>query len=200
MTEGGGGGMQWNRKGCFINKVAETAQLMGNRYVTYTSTRTCTLHKAKGVEWLHNPHFKLKGIIKSSEYAAFRVVNGDSDLINGNLWIRWIILVISLHVLSRKIEWIFTLFVTDVTPWVVTSVITSFGVNIEWTVRDSTRWVVNFHSTGVRIEWISLLNEWNLFTPSIIHSISFHSVYYSLDFFFGEFSFLVPTTFLHVPN
>ena len=49
------------------------------------------------------------------------------------------------------------------TPWVVTSVITSFGVNIEWTGRDFTRKVVNFHSTGVRIEW--LLNEWNLFTP-----------------------------------
>ena len=44
----------------------------------------------------------------------------------------------------KQIEWIFTLFVTDVTPWVVTSVITSFGVNIEWTGRDSTRWVVNF--------------------------------------------------------
>ena len=54
---------------------------------------------------------------------------------------------------------IFTLFVTDVTPWVVTSVITSFGVNIEWTGQDSTRLVVYFHSTGVRIEWNSLLNE-----------------------------------------
>ena len=43
-------------------------------------------------------------------------------------------------VLSKKI------FVTDVTPWVVTSVITSFGVNIEWTGRNSTRWVGNFHS------------------------------------------------------
>ena len=32
------------------------------------------------------------------------------------------------------------------TPWVVTSVITSFGVNIESNGRDSTRWVVNFHS------------------------------------------------------
>ena len=31
----------------------------------------------------------------------------------------------------------------------MTSVITSFGVNIEWTGRDSTRWEVNFHSTGV---------------------------------------------------
>ena len=51
------------------------------------------------------------------------------------------------------------------TPWVVTSVITSFRVNIEWTGRDSNRWVVNFHSTGVRIEWNSLLNEWHLFTP-----------------------------------
>ena len=46
----------------------------------------------------------------------------------------------------KEREWILTLFVTDVTPWVVTSVITSFGVNIEWTGRDSTRWVVNFHS------------------------------------------------------
>ena len=51
------------------------------------------------------------------------------------------------------------------TPWVVTSVITSLGVNIESNGRDSTRWVVNFHSTGVRSEWNSLLNEWNLFTP-----------------------------------
>ena len=32
---------------------------------------------------------------------------------------------------KKKIELIFTLFVTDVTPWVVTSVITCFGVNIE---------------------------------------------------------------------
>ena len=67
---------------------------------------------------------------------------------------------------SLKIEWIFTLFVTDVTPWVVTLVITSFEVNIEWTGRDSTRWVVNFHSTGVRSEWNSL-----------------DGVNYSLDFF-----------------
>ena len=43
-------------------------------------------------------------------------------------------------VLCKKI------FVTDVTPWVVTSVITSFGVNIKWTGRNSTRWVGNFHS------------------------------------------------------
>ena len=63
--------------------------------------------------------------------------------------------------LSKIMEWIFTLFVTDVTPWGVTSVITSFGVNIEWTGRDSTRWVVNFHSTGFRIEWNSL----DFFTP-----------------------------------
>ena len=54
--------------------------------------------------------------------------------------------------------------------------ITSFGVNIEWTGRDFTRWVVNFHSTGVRIEWNSLLNlnEWNFFTTWMewnIHSI-----------------------------
>ena len=78
----------------------------------------------------------------------------------------------------KKMEWIFTLFVTDVTPWGVTSVITSFGVNIEWTGRDSTRWVVNFHSTGVRIEWNSLLNEWNFFSPRmewIIHSILLES-------------------------
>ena len=34
-------------------------------------------------------------------------------------------------VLSKKIQEIFTLFVNNVTPWVVTSVITSFGVNIE---------------------------------------------------------------------
>ena len=78
------------------------------------------------------------------------------------------------NILSKKIEWIFTLFVTDVTPWGVTSVITAFGVNIEWTGRDSARWVVNCHSTGVRIEWNSLLNEWNFFIPWmewIIHSI-----------------------------
>ena len=75
-------------------------------------------------------------------------------------------------------EWIFTLFVTEVTPWgETTSVITSFGVNIEWTGRDSTRWEMNIHSTGVRIEWNSLLNEWN----------------YSLDFFFIE---SIP---MHVP-
>ena len=61
------------------------------------------------------------------------------------------------HTLQKKIS-IHSIF----TPWVVTSVITSFGVNIEWTGRDFTRWVVNFHSTGVRIEWNSLLNEWNL--------------------------------------
>ena len=47
------------------------------------------------------------------------------------------------EILSKKIEGIVTLFFTEVTPWVVTSVITSFGVNIEWTGRDSTRWVVN---------------------------------------------------------
>ena len=58
-----------------------------------------------------------------------------------------------------------TLFTLFSLLWVVTSVITSLGVNIEWTGRDFTRWVVNFHSTGVRIEWNSLLNEWNLFTP-----------------------------------
>ena len=46
----------------------------------------------------------------------------------------------------KKMECIFTLFVTEVTPWGVTSVITSFGVNIEWTGRESTR-LVNFHST-----------------------------------------------------
>ena len=70
---------------------------------------------------------------------------------------------------SLKIEWIFTLFVTDVTPWVVTSVITSFGVNIEYTWRDSTRWVVN------QVK----------FTPQrmkFLHSID--GVNYSLDFFF----------------
>ena len=82
-------------------------------------------------------------------------------------------------ILSLKMEWIFTLFVTDVTPCGVTSVITSFGVNIKWTGRDSTRRVVNFHSTGVRIEWNSLLNEWNFFTP-------INGVNYSLDFFFLE--------------
>ena len=43
------------------------------------------------------------------------------------------------------------------TPWVLTSVITSFGVNIGWTRRVSTRWVVNFRSPGVRIERNSLL-------------------------------------------
>ena len=42
-----------------------------------------------------------------------------------------------------KIEWMFTLFVTDVTPLVVRSMIIYFGVNIEWTGR----WVVHFHST-----------------------------------------------------
>ena len=63
--------------------------------------------------------------------------------------------------LSKKIT-LFTLFSLI---WVMTSVITSFGVNIEWTGRDFIRWVVNFHSTGVRIEWNSLHNEWNLFTP-----------------------------------
>ena len=59
-----------------------------------------------------------------------------------------------------------------------TSVITSFGVDIEWTGRDSTRWVVNFHSTGVRIEWNSLLNAWTFFTPQMEWR------HYSLDFFF----------------
>ena len=72
------------------------------------------------------------------------------------------------------------LFFTEVTPWGVTSVITSFGVNIEWTGRDSTRWVVNFHSTAVRIEWNSLLNEWNFFTPSM-EWIN-HSIFYFLFF------------------
>ena len=69
------------------------------------------------------------------------------------------------NVLS-KIEWIFTLFVTDVT------MITSFGVNIEWTGRDSTRWVVTF--TPLELESseihsstneISSLHRWSdLFT------------------------------------
>ena len=36
--------------------------------------------------------------------------------------------------LDIKTEWSFT-------PWVLTSVITSFGVNIEWIGRDSTCWV-----------------------------------------------------------
>ena len=69
----------------------------------------------------------------------------------------------SLIVLSTKIEVnVHSIFAS----WVVTSVITSFGVNIEWIDRNSTRWVVIFHSmTGVRNEWNSLLNEWKLFTP-----------------------------------
>ena len=82
--------------------------------------------------------------------------------------------VMSENVLSLKIEWIFTLFVTEVTPWGVTSMITSFGVNIEWTGRDSTRFS-EIHSTGIRIEWNLLFNEWHFFTPWmewIIHSIS----------------------------
>ena len=78
--------------------------------------------------------------------------------------------------LSLNMEWTFTLFVTEVTPWRVTLVITSFGVNIEWTERDSTRWVVNFHSTGVRTSL--------KFTPwrvKFLHSID--GVNYSLDIF-----------------
>ena len=75
---------------------------------------------------------------------------------------------LSINTISKYLE--NTLFKNDsihsiFTPWVVTSVITSFGVYIEWTGRDFTRWVVNFHST-----------EWNLFTPYtewIIHSIFF---------------------------
>ena len=74
---------------------------------------------------------------------------------------------------SQNIEWNFH---SIFTPSEVTSVITSFGVNIEWTGRDFTQWVVNIHSTGIRIEWNSLLNEWYLF-----HSID--GVNYSLDLF-----------------
>ena len=60
----------------------------------------------------------------------------------------------------------------------MTSLITSFGVNIKWSGKDIIRWVVNFHSTGVRIEWNSR-NEWNIFTPQmewIIHSTFFESI------------------------
>ena len=57
-------------------------------------------------------------------------------------------------------------------PGELTSVITSFGVNIEWTGRDSTRWVVNTLLV-LRIKWlihsstseISSLHRWSeLFT------------------------------------
>ena len=42
------------------------------------------------------------------------------------------------------------------------SITTYCRVNIEWTGRDSTRWLMNFYSAGVIIEWNLLLNEWNL--------------------------------------
>ena len=58
---------------------------------------------------------------------------------------------------SLKIT-LFTLF--SLLGYIVTSVITSFGVNIEWTGRNFTRWIVNFHSTGVGMEWNSLVNKW----------------------------------------
>ena len=61
--------------------------------------------------------------------------------------------------LSKRKKWSgFSLYLS------LNALITSFGGIIEWTGQDSTHWVVNFHSTGVRIEWNSLLNEWNLFT------------------------------------
>ena len=111
--------------------------------------------------------------LSSSPYPARKIATSNHLEIDSSphhLILRWLFayyiylamgfLSTGIVILSKKIEWTFTLFVTDVTPWVVTSVITSFGVNIEWTGRDSTRyWVVNFYSTGVRIEWNSLLNR-----------------------------------------
>ena len=54
-----------------------------------------------------------------------------------------------------------SLFVTGVTHWVVTSVITSFGVNIEWTARDSTRWVVNKLHSILELELSEIYSSTN---------------------------------------
>ena len=50
------------------------------------------------------------------------------------------------------------------------------GVSIEWTGRDFTRWVVNFHSTGVRIPS-------EIHSTSEISSLHIDGVNYSLDLF-----------------
>ena len=46
----------------------------------------------------------------------------------------------------------------------------SFWVNIEWTGRDSTCWLVNFQSPGIRIEWNPLTNKCNVFTSFCLES------------------------------
>ena len=67
------------------------------------------------------------------------------------------------------------------TPWVVTSVITSFWSEYRVNRPDETSlaeyWIFTLLEL-VRIEWNSLLNEWNLFTPYSIDGVN-----YSLDFF-----------------
>ena len=80
-------------------------------------------------------------------------------------------------------------------------IFTSFGVNIEWTGRDSTRWEVTFHSTGVKIEWNSLLNEWNFFTSWmewIIHSILFRKLY--INGLINNANNLTFTLYLYLPG
>ena len=72
------------------------------------------------------------------------------------------------RVLSQKWSEFSLLFVTDITPWGVTSLSTSFGVNSEWTGRDSTRWEVNFHSTGVTIITIIVTAD-KYYIPAVFH-------------------------------
>ena len=68
------------------------------------------------------------------------------------------------------------------TLWVLCLVITSFGVNIEWTGWDSTLWVVNFHSTGVELE----LSEIH-YSMSEISSLHRWSELFERFFFFLEY-------------
>ena len=67
---------------------------------------------------------------------------------------------------SPKIEWISLYFSLTSLPgqW------RQWSLLLEWISSEPddiplVNWVVDFHSTGVRIEWNSLLNEWNFFTP-----------------------------------
>ena len=105
------------------------------------------------------------------------------------------------HILSLKMEWIFTLFVTQLTPWGVTSICSD---HFFWSEYRMNRMRFHsssseFHATGVRIEWNSLLNEWNFFTP-------IDGVNYSLNFFlesrlrFPNLAFYIIKHVKHVRN
>ena len=86
---------------------------------------------------------------------------------------------------KKKMERIFTLFVTEVTPSVITVFFWSWS---EYRVNRT-----RFHSLRTEFftlpelesEWNSLLNEWNFFTPLtewIIHSIFFWRVHVYWNF------------------